>query len=48
MKSGSKTPRIELEEMGPHMDLVMRRREMADDTPYKLACRKPKAVEVCF
>jgi len=45
MKSGSKTPRIELEEMGPHMDLVMRRRELADDTPYKLACRKPKAVE---
>jgi len=46
MNSNNKTPRIELEDMGPHMDLVMRRREVADDTPYKQACRKPKAVEV--
>jgi ribosome production factor 2 len=44
-KSGSKTPRVEVEEMGPSLDLVLRRSRLADDSLYKQACRKPAATK---
>ncbi|XP_034060431.1 ribosome production factor 2 homolog [Gymnodraco acuticeps] len=44
-KSGCRTPRIELEEMGPSFDLVLRRTHLASDDLYKLAHRKPKALK---
>lgn len=45
-KSGCRTPRIELEEIGPSLDLVLRRTHLASDDLYKLAHRKPKALKV--
>ena len=47
-KSGVKTPRIELEEMGPSFDLVLRRHQTAPPALYKTACRTPKALKVCL
>ncbi|XP_076801964.1 ribosome production factor 2 homolog [Clavelina lepadiformis] len=44
-KSGSRTPRIELDEMGPNMDLLVRRTHLASDDLFKKACRKPKAAK---
>ncbi|XP_034555934.1 ribosome production factor 2 homolog [Notolabrus celidotus] len=44
-KSGCRTPRIELEEMGPSLDLVLRRTHLASDDLYKLAHRRPKALK---
>ncbi|XP_028903267.1 ribosome production factor 2 homolog [Ornithorhynchus anatinus] len=44
-KSGCRTPRIELEEMGPSLDLVMRRTHLASDDLYKLSMRVPKATK---
>ena len=46
-KSGSRTPRVELAEMGPSVDLVMRRTRLATQDLYKRACKKPKALKVC-
>jgi ribosome production factor 2 len=40
-KSGTKIPRVELEEMGPSMDLVMRRFRWADEDMMKAALRVP-------
>ncbi|KAK3096760.1 hypothetical protein FSP39_003001 [Pinctada imbricata] len=40
-KSGCKTPRIELENMGPSLDLVMRRTKLASDDFYKRALKQP-------
>lgn len=45
-KSGCRTPRIELEEIGPSLDLVLRRTHLASDDLYKLAHRQPKALKV--
>jgi len=45
-KSGCKIPRIELEEMGPSLDLVMRRTHLASDDLYKLSLKEPKALKV--
>ena len=45
-KSGSRTPRVELEEMGPSLDLVMRRTRVASDDLYKQACKVPRAAKV--
>ena len=45
-KSGSQLPRVELEEMGPSLDLVMRRTQLASDDLMRQACKKPKAVKV--
>uniref|UniRef100_A0A3B5R455 Ribosome production factor 2 homolog n=1 Tax=Xiphophorus maculatus TaxID=8083 RepID=A0A3B5R455_XIPMA len=44
-KSGCRTPRIELEEIGPSFDFVMRRTHLASDDLYKLAHRQPKALK---
>ncbi|XP_053316034.1 ribosome production factor 2 homolog [Spea bombifrons] len=43
-KSGCRTPRIELEEMGPSFDFVMRRTHLASDDLYKLSMKRPKAL----
>ncbi|XP_077343236.1 ribosome production factor 2 homolog [Lithobates pipiens] len=44
-KSGCRTPRIELEEMGPSFDFVMRRTHLASDDLYKLSMKRPKALQ---
>uniref|UniRef100_A0A2K6QSA1 Ribosome production factor 2 homolog n=1 Tax=Rhinopithecus roxellana TaxID=61622 RepID=A0A2K6QSA1_RHIRO len=41
-KSGYRTPQIELEEMGPSLDLVLRRTHLASDDFYKLSMKMPK------
>ncbi|XP_035584589.1 ribosome production factor 2 homolog [Zalophus californianus] len=43
-KSGCRTPRIELEEMGLSLDLVLRRTHLASDDLYKLSMKMPKAL----
>uniref|UniRef100_A0A3P8WD82 Ribosome production factor 2 homolog n=1 Tax=Cynoglossus semilaevis TaxID=244447 RepID=A0A3P8WD82_CYNSE len=43
--SGCRTPRIELEEIGPSLDLVLRRTHLASDDLYKLAHKQPKALK---
>ena len=45
-KSGSRTPRVELDEMGPSLDLVIRRTKLASDDLYKRSMRVPKAAKV--
>lgn len=45
-KSGTKTPRVELEEIGPSIDFVLRRTHLAADSLYKEALRQPKAQKV--
>ncbi|XP_070595588.1 ribosome production factor 2 homolog [Erythrolamprus reginae] len=44
-KSGCKIPRIELEDMGPSLDLVIRRTHLASDDLYKLSLKQPKALK---
>ncbi|CAL1546334.1 unnamed protein product [Lymnaea stagnalis] len=39
-KSGSKTPRVELEAMGPFLDLSLRRTRLASDDLFKRALKK--------
>ena len=46
-KSGSRTPRVEVEEMGPSLDLVLRRTHLASNDLMKAATRIPKVVKVC-
>ncbi|XP_059057412.1 ribosome production factor 2 homolog [Achroia grisella] len=41
-KSGQRTPRIELDEIGPSIDFKLRRTKLAADDLYKEACRVPK------
>jgi hypothetical protein len=43
---GSKFPRVELEEMGPRMDLKLGRYKDADPEILALALKKPKEKEV--
>lgn len=45
-KSGSRTPRIELEEIGPSLDLTLRRVKLASDDLYKRSLKQPKTVKV--
>ena len=44
-KSGSRTPRVELEEIGPSLDLVKRRVKLASDDLWKSAIKKPKTLK---
>lgn len=44
-KSGLKNPRVELEEIGPSMDLKMRRTKLASDDLYKEAMKQPKTLK---
>ncbi|KAJ0183340.1 hypothetical protein K1T71_001316 [Dendrolimus kikuchii] len=44
-KSGQRTPRIELEEIGPSIDFKLRRTKLASDDLYKEACRIPREVK---
>lgn len=44
-KSGCRTPRIELEEMGPSFDFVLRRTHLASEQLFQLAHRQPKALK---
>ena len=45
-KSGSRLPRVELEEMGPSFDMEMRRSQIAMPNVFKKTCRQPKANKV--
>uniref|UniRef100_A0A4W5MVX0 Ribosome production factor 2 homolog n=1 Tax=Hucho hucho TaxID=62062 RepID=A0A4W5MVX0_9TELE len=45
-KSGCRTPRIELEEIGPSFDFILRRTHLASDDLYKTAHRQPKALKL--
>uniref|UniRef100_A0A1B6EHF1 Ribosome production factor 2 homolog n=1 Tax=Cuerna arida TaxID=1464854 RepID=A0A1B6EHF1_9HEMI len=45
-KAGGKTPRVELEEIGPSVDFKLRRTKLASDDLFKLACKRPKALKV--
>lgn len=44
-KSGCRTPRIQLQDMGPSFDFVMRRSHMASDDLYRTAHKKPRGVK---
>ncbi|CAH0399850.1 unnamed protein product [Chilo suppressalis] len=41
-KSGQRTPRVELEEIGPSIDFKLRRTKLAANDLYKEACRVPR------
>ena len=43
-KSSTKYPRVELEEIGPSLDLVLRRNQMASEDLFKTACKQVKNV----
>ena len=45
-KSGQKVPRVEVEEMGPRLDLRIGRSREADESIMKEALKKPKHLEV--
>ncbi|XP_072018868.1 ribosome production factor 2 homolog [Amphiura filiformis] len=44
-KSGTKIPRVELEEIGPSLDLTMRRTHLASQDLFKRALKIPKALK---
>ena len=39
-KSGLRTPRIELEEIGPHLDFSVRRTHLASEDLFRTACKQ--------
>ncbi|KAJ3640785.1 hypothetical protein Zmor_027326 [Zophobas morio] len=45
-KSGTRVPRLELEEMGPRIDLTLRRSKLPSEDLMKEALRKPKELKV--
>ncbi|XP_014212478.1 ribosome production factor 2 homolog [Copidosoma floridanum] len=45
-KSGTRIPKIELVEIGPRMDLRVRRTKLATDDLFKQACKRPKELKV--
>lgn len=45
-KSGAKTPRIELEDMGPSLDFKMRRIQLPKAELWKVATKVPKELKV--
>uniref|UniRef100_A0A8C4T903 Ribosome production factor 2 homolog n=1 Tax=Erpetoichthys calabaricus TaxID=27687 RepID=A0A8C4T903_ERPCA len=45
VKSGCRTPRIELEEIGPSFDFSLRRVHLASDDLYKKAHKQPKQLK---
>ena len=45
-KSGTRIPRIELEEIGPRVDLVVRRTHLASEDLFKQSCKRPKELKV--
>ncbi|KAL4233825.1 rRNA-binding ribosome biosynthesis protein rpf2 [Mactra antiquata] len=45
-KSGSKTPRIELDDMGPSVDFSVRRTKIASDDLYRRSLKQPKNAKV--
>jgi len=47
-KSGSRTPRVELEDMGPSIDLSVRRKKLSSDDLYKRSLKKPKTSTVSY
>lgn len=44
-KSGTKTPYIELIEIGPSLDLILRRNKLASEDLFKLARKQPKVLK---
>ncbi|XP_044756446.1 ribosome production factor 2 homolog [Coccinella septempunctata] len=44
-KSGGRTPRVELENMGPNVDLTLRRSKLPSEDLMKEACKKPKELK---
>ncbi|KAK7478883.1 hypothetical protein BaRGS_00029864 [Batillaria attramentaria] len=44
-KSGSRTPRVELENMGPSLDLVLRRTKLASDDLFSRSLKQPKTAK---
>jgi len=44
-KSGHRIPRIELEEIGPSMDLILKRTNLASDDYYKRTLKQPKGIK---
>lgn len=44
-KSGQRTPRIELSEIGPSMDLEVRRAKIASEDLYKMSRKQPKQLK---
>ncbi|XP_034253972.1 ribosome production factor 2 homolog [Thrips palmi] len=45
-KSGQKTPRIEIEEIGPSADMKLRRTKLGSDDLFKTACKQPKMLQI--
>ncbi|XP_072767570.1 ribosome production factor 2 homolog [Anoplolepis gracilipes] len=44
-KSNTRTPRVELEEIGPRADLLCRRNKFASEDLFKQVCKKPKELK---